>query len=166
MWISEPAYHCLLKEADRGYPLETGGILLGYCAENGAPVVLAVVGPGPDASHSRTRFLPDHEWQCKQIDEVYQRSAGQWVYIGDWHTHPDGVAYMSWLDQRTLRAIARHPEAKSSRPVMLIAGGQPERWAWKCHQYRSERLLGFLVESDESELRVFREGSGKKSDNG
>lgn len=145
--------------------METGGILLGYCAENGEPVVLAVVGPGPDASHSRTRFQPDHEWQCEQIDEVYQRSAGQWVYIGDWHTHPDGVAYMSWLDKRTLRAIAKHPEAKSYRPVMLIAGGQPERWVWMCHQYRSGRLLGFLVECDESELRVFRASSGKKGYN-
>lgn len=161
MWISESAYHCLLEEADRGYPLETGGVLLGYFAESGAPVALAVVGPGPNASHSRTRFLPDHAWQCEQIDHVYEESRGEWVYVGDWHTHPEGLPHMSWLDQRTLRAIAKHPEVQSPRPVMLIAGGRPEHWRWRCHQYRSERLLGLLIDCDERELHVFGE-SGKK----
>lgn len=146
----------LLKEADRGYPYETGGVLLGYLADNGEPVVLAVVGPGPNAKHSRTRFLPDHAWQREQIDQIYWSSAREWVYMGDWHTHPDGLPYMSWLDQRTLRAIAKHPEAENPRPIMLIAGGRPERWIWRSHHYKGERLLGLLTDCDESEFRVFR----------
>lgn len=156
MWMTEAAHQCLLDEADRGYPLETGGILLGYFAENAEAVVSAAIGPGPKASHSRTRFLPDHTWQCEQIDKLYEQSAGEWVYVGDWHTHPDASPQMSWLDQRTLRAIAKHPQAQTPRPVMMIAAGSPQNWVCKCHQFRRDRLIGLITECDESSLQIFQ----------
>lgn len=130
--------------------------MLGYIADNGEAVVFDATGPGPAATHRRTRFLPDHAWQCKQIDEVYERSTGKWLYVGDWHTHPDGAPIMSWLDQRTLRAIARHSHAHLQQPLMLIGGGAEQQWSWKCHQFKSDRWLGLVIECDESDLRVFR----------
>lgn len=42
-------------------PWETGGMLMGYVADNGDYVVTQLIGPGPNAKHSRYRFLPDNE---------------------------------------------------------------------------------------------------------
>src|SRR3546814_6988170 len=41
LWISNVALGAMVAEADRKFPLETGGILVGYFAENGDPVVCA-----------------------------------------------------------------------------------------------------------------------------
>src|SRR3546814_3430816 len=60
LWISNVALGAMVAEADRKFPLETGGILVGYFAENGDPVVCAAIGPGPHAIHWRKRFTPDH----------------------------------------------------------------------------------------------------------
>lgn len=155
LWINSSSLRELLFHADRDHPVETGGILAGYFAENGAPVVQEVIGPGPKATHERYGFKPDHAWQCRQLDFLYERSAGAAVYLGDWHTHPNGKAKMSWLDQRTLHHIACHPQAKTSSPVMLIGAGNPQEWDWVGYQYRRSRFWGLAAESEECHLKVF-----------
>ena len=155
LWASRAAFHDLVVEADRAYPLETGGVLVGYFADNGEPVIFAAVGPGPAAIHSRYRFTPDHGWQCSQLEILFEQSSGKLVYLGDWHTHPDGLPQMSWLDKRTLRAIAKHPQALTPQPLMLIGAGAVQRWAWTGHQYRGDRLLGLVTDSEKHELRSF-----------
>lgn len=155
LWFSEAALQDLGAEANRAYPLETGGVLVGYFSEHGEPVVFGATGPGPAAVHRRQRFTPDHAWQCQQLDHIFDKSSGTLVYVGDWHTHPDASPRMSWLDHRTLRAIARHREAKVSNPLMLIGGGSPQNRVWMGHLYRGERMLGLITDCDQLPLRVF-----------
>ncbi|NMG42633.1 hypothetical protein GPA22_02650 [Aromatoleum toluvorans] len=159
LWISDTAFQEMITEADRAYPLETGGVLVGYFAENGEPVVFVAVGPGPSAMHRRHRFKPDHAWQCRQLDIIFDRSSGLFAYLGDWHTHPDASPRMSWLDQRTLRSIARHPQARVRCPLMLIGGGSPQQREWVCHQYKGERVLGLITASGERNVRTFHSTS-------
>jgi lysozyme len=92
------------------------------------PVVHAVIGAGAKAFHERARFEPDHAWQCEQLDDLFKSSSGLWVYLGDWHTHPDGRPKMSWPDRRTLRRIAKHSGACIAHPLMLIGAGSPAAW--------------------------------------
>src|SRR3546814_18229952 len=75
LWISNVALGAMVAEADRKFPLETGGILVGYFAENGDPVVCAAIGPGPTAIHCRKRFTTDHAWNGPQLDEIYKKSS-------------------------------------------------------------------------------------------
>jgi len=155
LWISEAALEDLEAEANLFYPFETGGVLVGYIAINGEPVVFGAIGPGPAAVHRRQRFTPDHAWQCQQLDDVFDKSAGALVYVGDWHTHPEGSPQMSWLDHRTLRAIAKHPQAKTPNPLMLIGAGSPQGRVWMGHFYRRHRLLGLLTDCDQLPLHLF-----------
>lgn len=155
LWVSEAALQDLNAEANRAYPLETGGVLVGYVAENGEPVVFGAIGPGPAAVHQRQRFTPDHVWQCQQLDAAFAKSSSALVYVGDWHTHPDGSPRMSWLDHRTLRAIAKHPQAKTPNPLMLIGAGSPQSRVWMGHCYRRHRLLGPLTDCDQLPLHLF-----------
>jgi integrative and conjugative element protein (TIGR02256 family) len=155
LWIDSAAFNEMLDEAQRAYPLETGGVLAGYIAESGVPVVQHAVGPGSRARHKRERFEPDHEWQCRRLDEIFMASSGRAVYLGDWHTHPDGSPRMSWLDKRTLRNIAMHREASLSRPTMLIGGGKTGGWIWQGHQYLGDRFMGLSVAYEVHELRLY-----------
>lgn len=155
LWISHTAFEDLTQEANRAFPMETGGVLVGYFAENGEPVVHAVVGPGPAAIHRRYRFTPDHAWQCGQLDVLFEQSEGLLTYVGDWHTHPDGVPEMSWLDHWTLRRIAKYPEAGTPQPLMLIGGGVVDRWQWTGHQFLGDRILGLVIDSKKCKPRLF-----------
>ncbi|MBR9883480.1 MAG: hypothetical protein GYB21_07405 [Oceanospirillales bacterium] len=156
VWIHESAFTAMANEASKKYPLETGGVLVGYVANDRIPVVMATIGPGENAKHARTRFHPDHDWQCEQLDKLYDQSEGQLVYLGDWHTHPNGSPQMSWLDRRTLRSIAGHSSAQCNAPLMLIGGGEPSQWRWITHQYQAERFWGLKVLCVELEIATFK----------
>jgi integrative and conjugative element protein (TIGR02256 family) len=113
-------------------PLETGGVLLGYWVNETSLVVTAIIGPGPEAKHTSNNFLPDAEYHDKAIQEHFLASECRETYLGDWHTHPSGTAYMSSTDKKTLDRIANSEAAHAATPVMLILG-ESEDWypkAW------------------------------------
>lgn len=153
VWLSTYALQKMRTKATVFHPLETGGVLLGWRSKQDC-VVVDVCGPGPRALHGRHRFLPDHKWQVSQIQRIFLESNGDIDYLGDWHTHPDGVAEMSNLDNKTLRHISN----KVHKPIMLIAAGGPAEldWliaAWNGHIQRSLFYRRFNIKVQE--IRVF-----------
>jgi integrative and conjugative element protein (TIGR02256 family) len=129
-------------EAECRFPLESGGILLGYrYPSRREPIrVTAQIGPGPKARHECHRFEPDGAWQDAELAHAYECSGQLLTYLGDWHSHPNGPGKPSKLDRRTARAIARCREARLPHPLFLILHGVPGDWALASHQYRWRRL--------------------------
>ena len=149
-WLPSRAQIDLLDFARDWHPNEVGGILAGYV--NGkAIVVTEVVGPGPNATHERILFCPDHEYHLQEMSRIYQASNGEHTYLGDWHTHPDGPSVLSPLDKKTLRAIARAPEAQCPQPLMLLLSGGPEDWKFNAsrldlpRRFRSRRVADVSI---------------------
>lgn len=135
--LMAPVVGQMVSEAVARFPDETGGVMLGWTVHD-ATHVRHVVGPGPNARHGPTGFHPDSTWQEQVIADLYQDSGRRLSYLGDWHTHPRGVARPSRLDRATLRTIARHPPARCPQPLMLILGGEPDEWVFSMYQ----RLTG------------------------
>ncbi len=123
-WIAEQVLTALRAEADHAFPLETGGVLLGYWATLPEEVVIAdAIGPGPQALHGERRFRPDRDYQEAEIARRYEESGRYHTYLGDWHTHPRTGPRLSGLDRRTLRSIARDRDARAPVPLMAVLGG-------------------------------------------
>ncbi len=129
VWLANSALHTMHAEATALYPLESGGILLGW-RDGGDRIVINALGPGPQALHGRHRFLPDHEWQVFFIRRIFKESHGDIDYLGDWHSHPNGGSTMSAEDHATLRRISR----RVREPLMLILAGGAchESWMTDC----------------------------------
>lgn len=156
LWLSEAHFEEMVKEGESKTPLETGGILIGYWSESAA-VVTAVIGPGRNAKHRRTSFLPDSSFHKEQIKELFEASDGVCIYLGDWHTHPCAAAYMSRLDRSTLARIANYDSAVQPRPIMLILAGNeewlPKAWvrtkrSWWLHNKEEEVVIQGFVPSE------------------
>jgi hypothetical protein len=59
-WISKGVLAFMAQEFRRTLPNETGGVLVGYwMADSEGVVITDAVGPGPRATHDKTRFVPD-----------------------------------------------------------------------------------------------------------
>ena len=144
-WIDTQAMMSIMGEANSKYPLETGGMLIGY--RKGLDVVVTdIVGPGPGAIHQKYFFEHDNTWQKKQADELFNATEGQLRYIGDWHSHPDGPIETSPLDMQTIKLISDTPEALTPEPLMLIIGGNFSKYAvWELAEgiLRSLPVKGF-----------------------
>ena len=156
-WLSQTALDFIVHEASSKAPLETGGVLMGYIApSSGEPVVLCATGPGPEAAHSRYHYSPDQEYDENVIAAIYKETGRRLAYLGDWHTHPAPVRYLSYRDRRTLKRIAKCPTARARNPLMLILsfnlGWTPAIWRGSL----VVRMLGFTtLKVDEIEANVF-----------
>lgn len=156
VWLPELVIEELRRLANQYYPLEIGGMLMGYIAENKDYVVTSIIGPGPNAKHSRHAFEPDSDFQLKILHARYMETNGRETYLGDWHTHPDGTTNLSRRDKETLASIAATPESKITSPLMAVAAGSKEDWKldvvrfissqkkWFCSRYRVETLTHLI----------------------
>ena len=151
-------------EAESKTPLETGGLLIGYfSADDDQVVITNVVGPGPNAKHRRRTYKPDYSFHRKEISRIFHESEGLCTYLGDWHSHPNAPAYLSFLDKRALRNISRFPDNYIDRPIMLVLGNiQGDSFAeWNPAVWRisplSQFFLWFKWEYIPLEIKVFEE---------
>lgn len=142
IWIAESCLATMSQLAGEKFPLETGGMLIGYIASTGEPVVTSIIGPGPNAKHRRFKFTPDGPYQQSMLEAHFRETDGHETYIGDWHTHPRGAPTLSYLDKCTLARIAKEPRSQTSQPVMMILGGGEAEWNLNAVRFLStERKL-------------------------
>jgi integrative and conjugative element protein (TIGR02256 family) len=136
----------LLSEADRCFPNETGGVLLGHEAADTKDLVIThAVGPGPNAIHELTAFVPDSVWQQAQIDDYYHKVGRIETYLGDWHTHPSGGSSFSSKDRKTLKRIANTPEARMPSPIMAILYGERSDWDLQIGRLSAVKISNLVI---------------------
>lgn len=117
---------------------ETGGILLGHLVEDVA-VVRHAGEPGPQAVRTPTFFLRDREAAQRLANAAFAADASEW--IGDWHTHVNGVPAPSRRDLRTYGRLLGDGELGFKVFISVIVatpGGQTEAWA--CGPSESARV--------------------------
>lgn len=127
-WVASSVLVAINKLAVEKFPLETGGLLMGYIAANGDYVISNVIGPGPNAMHLEQSFIPDNEYQQANLEDIFLSSKGKVTYLGDWHTHPNGVPILSRTDKETLRQIALTSTSRIAHPLMLVMAISNENW--------------------------------------
>lgn len=148
-WIADHVRAQIVEEGRALFPLETGGILLGW--RDGPDCIIAdLIGAGPEALHGRHLFLPDHAWQLRELRAAFAFSNGDLDYLGDWHTHPDGIAEMSKQDHKTLGRLTRRVRGA----LMVIAAGAADDWTLGAWSQRRTTLFGG-AQTDERDLRGF-----------
>lgn len=125
-WISRKNVAAMWDWAGLAFPLETGGILMGYWTSDRMSVVITdIIGPGAAARLGTRGFRPDSESQLAEIDRIYTGSGRVITYLGDWHTHPSGPQALSLTDLRTLHRIATDPAARAPHVLMGLLVGPP-----------------------------------------
>lgn len=151
----------LEKLAEEKEPQETGGLLVGYFSEDDKDVVITgITGPGPKAQHGKHSFCPDYEADRVEMARIFKQSGGLAWYIGDWHTHPTGPAYLSFLDRKALINIAKFDLNHVQRPIMLILGRKGSRsslWlprVWRIYRL-PRKIIGGMWRFDEQEITIF-----------
>lgn len=109
---------------------ETGGVLLGHELRGvpgvGDRVEVRRAGdPGPKAIRTPTRFVRDADHAQRLADIAYAADGSMW--IGEWHTHPDGHASPSPTDLASYIGLLDDQTLRLERFVTVIVVASPER---------------------------------------
>lgn len=123
---------CILDRKD----IETGGQLFGYWTENGTPVILYAIGPGPRANHQVTFFNQDVDYLVK-VGNILRNRYGL-HHIGEWHSHHQlGLAKPSGHDSDNMTSVIKRRDLGE---FLLCIGN--------CDNFSSS-LNAFLCDSSE-----------------
>ncbi|WP_295815555.1 ThiF family adenylyltransferase [uncultured Deinococcus sp.] len=111
-------------------PVETGGTLIGSIDLDRQHLFVTGLRPPPiDSRHYPAAFERGVEALRGEVEHIEARSAGALTYLGEWHTHPRGIAAQPSRDDQTLLAWLHGVMAPSGFPgVMLIIGEHDEGW--------------------------------------
>jgi integrative and conjugative element protein (TIGR02256 family) len=111
-------------------PLETGGVLLGYFDQTLGSVYIADALPAPaDSKGGESEFSRGVEGLQARVEEANRRTGKVVGYIGEWHSHPRGVAPIaSTLDIRLMVHLALVLHQDGLPALMLIVGDETEQW--------------------------------------
>jgi integrative and conjugative element protein (TIGR02256 family) len=120
-------------------PSETGGVLMGSRdMENRILYVTLVVGSPPDSDESRSGYLRGCQGLSKQIEAVERATECAVLYLGEWHSHPEGASTApSAADADVFRWLADRV-AHDGVPALIAIVGRTEI-----------RFLVGLAESDQ-----------------
>lgn len=117
--LTRPAFEAIQQTchaARDGY--ETGGILLGHQHDDGRLLVTTAGDPGPHAVRHPDSFRRDQAHAQALADAAWSHDRSVW--LGDWHTHPHGLAQPSPVDLATYLALLRDRELDFSAFLAVI----------------------------------------------
>lgn len=103
-------------------PNETGGSIVGVTDLKARTIVVVDVLPTPsDSKSSPSHFIRGEEGQQEALKEVHRRTAQVVDYLGEWHSHPNGVpARPSEDDEVLLNTIQRKMSVEGLPALMVI----------------------------------------------
>lgn len=110
-------------------PNETGGILLGSfdIVRNVVHIVAALPAP-EDSRQSPTYFVRGSAHLKPLVDHIARGSAGQIGYLGEWHSHPDGVAARPSADDEQVFSYLQSHIGPTGAPFSMVICGKDETW--------------------------------------
>lgn len=100
-------------------PWEVGGWLLGYRTRDDASVVVTH-GTPPAARGTAFGITISGKGHRHRFDEAWASSNGHVTFLGDWHTHPGGLATPSRTDHGAMRQLAEDSDYGTPEPLIAI----------------------------------------------
>jgi integrative and conjugative element protein (TIGR02256 family) len=115
---------------------ETGGILLGRGPDTNGVIAVEKAGdPGPNADRRPEFFLRDLTHAQELAAQAWKRDKAIWV--GEWHTHPEGPIQPSPRDLNTYVALMTDASLEFKAFVSIIVIPDPS--------WQQPRLLPWVL---------------------
>ena len=114
--IDDDVLDALHQSALESYPNETGGFLVGSYISNNHAHVTCLVQPVKKTCRPCS-FERSTEGMKTVWDNLFEQGL---IYLGEWHTHPNGSRDYSITDLEAMRSIASSADVQIIKPLLII----------------------------------------------
>lgn len=129
---------CVVKH----YPNECGGVFVGKIKEKTALIEKMMV---PKRFRSNPVFFSRiADFINKWLERVFNQSNGETIYLGEWHSHPNGAPYPSETDYNSMKRIAQNTDVRIETPLLLIVGYDNKHFNVRFYIYHNQKLTPYV----------------------
>ncbi len=125
------------------YPNEFGGILMGSYLNGYIDLVISDIIVPDRYKSSPTKFEPDHKELNLRTKEYYKHFDNKVIYVGDWHSHPNGSNQFSQPDFNSIKDVAKSNTVNIRNPILLIAAYSDNYYDPGFYVYNQDKLYKF-----------------------
>lgn len=140
--VDEATIDELSKLGTIHFPKEYGGFLVGYYDDTYKTVYITTHVLPIKYENTSTSFKRDTDGLASVFKDLYGKTPSQY-YIGEWHTHPNGVPNASSLDRIALSKIAKDKSTPIINPIMLIIGYQHNKISFSFYVSANNKLYKY-----------------------
>lgn len=140
--VDEALIEKLIKIGRLYFPKEYGGFLVGYYNETFKMVYITDYVLPIKYENTPISFKRESDGLEVFFKELYDKKPSQY-YIGEWHTHPNGLSKASSLDRIALNKIAEDKSTPIKNPIMLIIGYQRDKTTLSFYVTVNEKLYEY-----------------------
>lgn len=117
----KPNVISLLKELYlNSLPKETGGILFGYYSEDLIQAFITdIYYDISDSKKSYRSFVRGKKGFKTYSQKMWNENK---YYLGEWHTHPSSLPFMSLQDKSQMIKIKQNKKMRCPEPILIILG--------------------------------------------
>jgi integrative and conjugative element protein (TIGR02256 family) len=110
--------HFAKHQQRRPRDTEAGGQLFARLSRFEIYVEVAT-GPRPRDKRTRASYVPDRIAERAEIENMFDQGLH---FVGDWHTHPESIAYPSLIDESTITDCASKSKHKLNGFILVVVG--------------------------------------------
>lgn len=132
----------LYHEGMKHYPKEFGGLLVGCYSDDFKTCLIKTSIMPTKYKTSRYFFERGKEGLKQKLSEFYNATP-RLIYVGEWHTHPDGVPSPSSTDLNAMIEIAESPDVSIENPILMILGVSKTEMKLGTFVYSKNKLLKY-----------------------
>ena len=131
------------ENSRKHYPNEFGGILMGSYINSYIDLVISDIIIPDKFKCSPTKFEPDHKDLNLKTKEYFNHFDNKIIYVGDWHSHPNGSNEYSQPDFKSTRDVAKSKTVNINNPILLIAAYSNDYFDPGFYVYNKDKLYKF-----------------------
>ena len=124
------------------YPSEFGGILVGCYVNNFKTCLLEDVIISLRSKSSRYSF-ERHNVDLLEKLAYYYNASPSLIYLGEWHSHPDGMPYPSVTDRKAMKQIVEDENVKIISPLLIILGITPNKYEVGLYVHHNKKIYKY-----------------------
>jgi Dinucleotide-utilizing enzymes involved in molybdopterin and thiamine biosynthesis family 2 len=112
-------------------PNETGGVLIGsYDLQRKIVYVMDTLSSPPDSKEWPTYYVRGFQGLHKKIDKIKRITADGMEYVGEWHSHPNGIGARPSGDDRKAFALLSSYMSLEGKPALMMIAGDCQEYSW------------------------------------
>ncbi len=123
---------------------ESGGVLIGReNLTNDNLIIEYLTEPMKNDKRTRTRFLRQDKGHIDYYNNLYEKYGGIYLYVGEWHTHPEDFPKYSIIDLSNWKKISK-TLPKSAKQFHVIVGNKALRiWEFSRETSRAREIATY-----------------------
>lgn len=102
------------------YPKEFGGVYIGQYSESGKCLKITSIILPKKFRNTKILFFRYPASINREIKKIFNETEGKSIYVGEWHSHPNGFPTPSSTDISTMFKIAKSKKVNIKYPLLSI----------------------------------------------